>query len=225
MKKFFIFMILLLVIFFPLWSLSYEIYFSNKLSLSPCFTEDCLAFLSQEYPTKLDFLEVWLKLALSGFALFGIYIAYQQLRNDIESNKFNNEIRSNEFFHNMLTSYLNDSSNLKLDQVQLSFLYRSLNANKDSEKFENIYLNLRKYLIKTSNKAKANGKGTVKLVFIDHRKRVINYAKKIGVNLPATNKSDFYFIEEDFLNLLDYIALTFIKSNLPRMKDIDIYYR
>ncbi len=205
-----------------------EIFYTERLSFGICLTEECLQSVKSTIPNFIE-LNKWVVTTTAiVFAAISLRLSYKSFEVSRKNSIFNNHIANKRFFSEHVLMELERCNYLNQDSVNINTFYsfvfpESSNGScLPSDKYGELLLNVRGYLITTSKRQKTKRDFDYRA----HQKSIANKLKPLGFEFNSLPKADFYLVEKDVFKLID--SLTKLITSYDRkyfLEEVDIHYR
>jgi len=220
--------VILVYIFYMLVFLIVMYVKNDDLTVGICFSESCLAKLSDKYENFIS-LTQWLVTTMAIIiAARSLKLSQASFEQSKANNQFNNHISNKKFFSENVIAEIKESSYISRATVDVNKFYHfmfplSSQGSFDlHDKYEKSLLLLKKYLIQTSN----NAKKATAFDFKKHQAKVAKILKDFGIDLVYLPRRDFNLVEQEIFQLIDSVTIlmtSFDKKYL--LSEVDIHYR
>lgn len=231
-KKYFyfylIFSLVLLYLFFSIFLILNKVTSDDKISIIPCFTEQCLNTFTHLFPNFLALTSWFFTSMMIIITAIALRVSWKNFDESKRNSSFNNHINNIKFFTEHIERQLKHRSSIDDKSVDIHKFYnlifpRSIEGIfSHSIEYDSATKSFRAYLIKVSNNTNKKNQ------FDDrkHQTSVIKHVEKLGIIMINLHKKDFYKIEDDILFLIDSITKTFTSlGSKNHLTTIDRHYR
>lgn len=224
----------------PLWSLVsiyflycitfvlVEIFYTKKLSFGLCFSESCLETLAATIPNFLELNKWIVTTSAIVIAARSLALSYKSFEVSRKNSIFNNHMSNKRFFSEHVNIELSRCSYLTSESIDINTFYSFIFPDSSngsyipSEEYASALLDLRSYLIRTSNRQKAKEHFNYRA----HQATISNKLKPLGFEINSLPKKDFYLIESDLFKLIDSMTkLVTTYGKKYYLNEVDIHYR
>lgn len=222
-------------------SVVYQFICDENLEFGFCLTESCLKVVLDNFNVTLSLFDWSLKALAVWFAVATLFIGLKTYELSVKNSessdnnsKINNHINNFNMFCSFIDSNFKGRPILKSNRIDVFCLYNIIFPDSKSGQLSNfsiysdLVLNVRGQLIESSKVYKKSCRKESKpFCYMNHQDEIIQKFNKLGVKLEKLHKNDFYFIEDELIELFDIITKTFtsLPNNKYLLSSINRHYR